>query len=147
MASLKKLPKMEDDPLNEKIEVSQEQAKDPESGEDSEEDIKKTEDVGTDIDREPKLPMRETRFKMPFSKDSVIAFNPAVSLIGLVPLWALAAFCMAQPEVASTLLNEWFQTVIDAFTWFYIGKLLMVQYVSCEFCQLLVALTRSLFFY
>jgi choline-glycine betaine transporter len=63
--------------------------------------------------------MRETRFRIPFYKDE-IAFNPAVTLIGLVPLWALAGYCMANPDGAKTTLGQWFTKVVDMFTWFYI---------------------------
>lgn len=68
---------------------------------------------------ETKFPLRETSFKLPFFKD-VISFNPAVSLIGLVPLWGLTGYCMSDPDSASAFLSDWFSAVIDMFTWFYI---------------------------
>ena len=102
-------------PLKEEIEISQEHAKDPESGDEDDEDLKKGVVVATD-----ELPLRESRFKLPFAKNE-LAFNPAVSLIGLVPLWALTGYCISSPDEASSLLNTWFSQVTDAFTWFYIG--------------------------
>ena len=96
-----------------------EQAKDPESGDESD-DLKKSTEQDLDTG-ETKFPLRETSFKLPFFKD-VISFNPAVSLIGLVPLWGLTGYCMSDPDSASAFLSDWFSAVIDMFTWFYIGK-------------------------
>lgn len=101
--------------LEDQIEVSPEKPKDSESG--SEDEFVKTAEVA-DTDS-PKYPLREVTFKIPLLKES-ISFNPAVSLIGLVPLWALAAFCMASPDVANSTLLAWFDTVVELFTWFYI---------------------------
>jgi len=69
-----------------------------------------------------KYPLRETRLKFWCFQDE-IRFNPLVSLLALVSLWGLASYCMARPVEASVTLNKWFNTVIDLFTWFYIGTL------------------------
>lgn len=69
-----------------------------------------------------KYPLRETRLKFWCCQDD-IRFNPLVSLLALVSLWGLASYCMARPVEASVTLNKWFNTVIDLFTWFYIGTL------------------------
>lgn len=97
---------------------------DPEWGDDYD-DLKKPTDTNsssgnTAIDTSD-LPMREFKFKIPGLKGELL-FNPVVSLIGLVPLWGLTAFCMVQPTEANALLGQWFTEVINAFTWFYIGK-------------------------
>jgi len=106
----------EDPPMepHQDTEVSQEKPKDPEYG--TIVFVKTAEDADTSSS---KFPMREVTFKLPFLKES-ISFNPVVSLIGLVPLWALTAYCMAEPEDANTTLKEWFNTVVELFTWFYI---------------------------
>jgi hypothetical protein len=111
-------PPMESPQDTDKIEVSQEKPKYPEWGS-KYEFVKTAEDADTSSS---KFPLREVTFKLPFLKES-ISFNPAVSLIGLVPLWALAVYCMASPDGASTTLNNWFSTVVELFTWFYIGEL------------------------
>ena len=98
--------------------IELEKPKDPESGEDSMSLSKELDASGTS---ETKYPLRETRFKLPLFKDE-ICFNPAVSLIGLVSLWGLAAYCMAKPDEASVTLGLWFSNVIEFFTWFYIGE-------------------------
>ncbi len=102
------------------VEIPLEQAKDPESGDESD-DLKKSTEQDLDTDK-IKFPLREASFKLPFFKDA-ISFNPAVSLIGLVPLWALAGYCMSDPDSAKALLSQWFSAVVDMFTWFYIGKI------------------------
>jgi hypothetical protein len=102
----------------EEIEVAPEQPKaDPESG-----DVKKVDDI--DDDDDAGLPLREISI-------GPLSFNPVVSVVGLVPLWGLAGYCMSQPDAAKALLDTWFANVIDAFTWFYIGTLsiLCVNYV------------------
>ena len=101
------------------IELEKPNDSDPESGEDSM-SLSKELDASTTSD-ETKYPLRETRFKLPLCKDE-ICFNPAVSLIGLVSLWGLAAYCMAKPDEASVTLGLWFSNVIEFFTWFYIGE-------------------------
>jgi len=65
------------------------------------------------------LPLRATSFRLPCFKGEVY-FNAASSLLGLVLLWGLTAYCMARPEEASAALSKWFDDVIDYFTWFYI---------------------------
>ncbi len=96
---------------------NQEKPKDPESGDDSgieAEDLKATGDTV--------YPLRETSLKIPFSKTKII-FNPAVALIGLVPLWGLAIFGMANPDGAKAVMSASYNDVVELFTWFYIGKL------------------------
>jgi choline-glycine betaine transporter len=88
-----------------------EQAKDPESGGEYD-DVKM-------VVEEDQYPMRTFKFTLPFLKDS-ISFNPAVTIIGLVPLWGLTIYCMVDPTMAKGTLATWFSEVIDMFTWFYI---------------------------
>ncbi len=92
-----------------------EQAKDPESG-------GEYDDVKVVVE-EYQYPMRTFKFTLPFLKDP-ISFNPAVTIIGLVPLWGLTIYCMVDPTMAKGTLATWFSEVIDMFTWFYIGKFL-----------------------
>lgn len=101
--------------LENNTDVGTEKPKDPESGEDSEDSgpLSKIQIPET------KYPLRETRIKLPFLKDE-LCFNLPVSLIGLVGLWGLAGYCMGKPAEASAMLNLWFNTVIEFFTWFYI---------------------------
>ena len=103
--------------LENNTDVGTEKPKDPESGEDSEDSgpLSKIQIPET------KYPLRETRIKLPFLKDE-LCFNLPVSLIGLVGLWGLAGYCMGKPAEASAMLNLWFNTVIEFFTWFYIGE-------------------------
>jgi len=101
--------------------IELEKSKDPESEEEDSMPLsKEVVDAASDIN-ETKYPLRETRFRLPLFKGEV-CFNPAVSLIGLVSLWGLAAYCMARPEESSVTLGLWFSNVIEFFTWFYIGK-------------------------
>ena len=100
-------------PLVEKLE----QPKDPESGDDPDvgsEDLKATGDTV--------YPLRETSLKIPFSKTDII-FNPAVALIGLVPLWGFAIYGMVNPNGAKSVMGASYDNVVELFTWFYIGKL------------------------
>jgi len=97
-------------PLVEKLE----QPKDPESGDDpgiESEDLKATGDTV--------YPLREASFKVPFSKTDII-FNPAVALIGLVPLWGLAIYGMINPNGAKSAMGASYDNVVELFTWFYI---------------------------
>ncbi|MGK3760214.1 MAG: hypothetical protein ACI8RD_012531 [Bacillariaceae sp.] len=74
-----------------------------------------------DTEGEIKYPVREVTIKLPFLKDSM-QFNWFVSIFGLIVLWGLAGYCMAQPAAASSALSKGFNVVVDYFTWFYIGK-------------------------
>uniref|UniRef100_A0A7S4AUD7 Uncharacterized protein n=2 Tax=Pseudo-nitzschia australis TaxID=44445 RepID=A0A7S4AUD7_9STRA len=96
------------------VDAIPEKAMDPESGEDQEL-LSKTSIVGT----ESKPALRELAIEAFFLK-TPITFNPAVSLIGLVPLWGLTGFCIGRPTLANDLLANWFDSVIELFTWFYI---------------------------
>ena len=116
--------------LENNTDVGAEKPKDPESGEDSED----SEDSGplskTQIP-ETKYPIRETRINLPFLKDE-ICFNMAVCLIGLVGLWGLTAYCMGKPAEASDMLNLWYNTVIELFTWFYIDEYTRTRFnITC----------------
>jgi len=73
-----------------------------------------------DFEKPPKQESPSREFPLRQVTFGPICFNPAVSLIGLVPLWVLAGYCINSPDNASNLLNQWFDTVIDLFTWFYI---------------------------
>lgn len=127
---------------NEEVEVLAEQAKDPESG-------GEYDDVVKGVDEDP-YPMRTFKLTIPFLKDP-ISFNPAVTIIGLVPLWGLTIYCMVDPTMAKGTLSTWFSDVIDAFTWFYIGKLLYdfgtastsFQHSTIDFLRFFFELLRS----
>lgn len=95
------------------------------SSEASEDDLKK--DVLTkkhnDEDREfdlEKFPVRELEVQFPFFKD-VVAFNPFVSLIGVVVLWGLSIWCMVDPDGSYNTLAGWRSNITAYFTWLFIG--------------------------
>lgn len=99
------------DTPSEEAEVLVEQAKDPESG-------KEADGMTKGVD-ENQYPMRTFKFTIPGLKDPVM-FNPAVTFIGLVTLWAFTIYCVVDPDEAQGTLGTWFSSVIDQFTWFYI---------------------------
>jgi len=76
-------------------------------------------EVGGESESPSPYPMRVTTVKLPLIKDP-ISFNATVAFIALVVLWGLAIYCMASPDEASSTLGQWFDNVIDMFTWFYI---------------------------
>jgi len=124
MESTKDPPK-----LAEEIEVTPEEPKkDPESGDDSDDELVKK--APKDLQTEYKFPMREITISVPFMRNS-LSFNPVSSLIGLVPLWALTGYCMVNPEGAGETLGEWFSAVIELFTWFYIVANPVLTFFIC----------------
>ena len=129
MTSVEDPVKLDEVIEDEEIEVSPEQAKDAESGEKFEEPVKQPKSSDAEF------PMREATLRFACFKQD-ISFNPAVSLIGFIPLWALAIYCVVTPEAAGDALSAWFNVVIEKFTWFYIGKLpiynALVAYRRCK---------------
>lgn len=89
-------------------------------------DLKKNDDAakfGGDDQYEfdiTKYPVRETELKLLFLKKSM-AFNPLVSLIGVVVLWGLSIWCMVDPDGSYTTLTGWRSQVTLHFTWLFIG--------------------------
>lgn len=67
-----------------------------------------------------KYPVRSLELKLPFFQEKM-KFNWFVTIFGLIVLWGLAGYCMAQPAAASAALSTGFNWVVDYFTWFYIG--------------------------
>jgi hypothetical protein len=87
------------------------------------EDLKKQGEQ-TDVDAEydtEKYPFREFTFRIPGLKDQ-IAFNPVVSLIGIIILWGLSIWCMVDPEGSNAVLGSWRGSVTLYFTWLFIGS-------------------------
>ena len=129
MTSVEDPVKLDEVIEDEEIEVSPEQAKDAESGEKFEEPVKQPKNSDAEF------PMREATLRFACFKQD-ISFNPAVSLIGFIPLWALAIYCVVTPDAAGDALSAWFNVVIEKFTWFYIGKLpiynALVAYRRCK---------------
>lgn len=64
-------------------------------------------------------PMRETHIRL--GRHGTLVFNHVTSLIGMVALWGLSAWCMADSENALAQLLEWRGGSALHFTWFYIG--------------------------
>lgn len=67
-----------------------------------------------------KYPVRSLELKLPFFQEKM-KFNWFVTIFGLIVLWGLAGYCMAQPAAASAALSTGFNWVVDYFTWFYIA--------------------------
>jgi choline-glycine betaine transporter len=125
MTSVEDPPKTLDDENPKEIEVvsAETPSKYVESGDDS--------DLASDLEKPSKKETPPREFPLRQVKFGPISFNPAVSLIGLVPLWALAGYCINNPDDASSLLNTWFATVIDLFTWFYIVANPVLTFFIC----------------
>ena len=86
-------------------------------------DLKKMEPTNVDVSEydTEKYPLREFEIKFCGMADK-IAFNPVVSLIGIVVLWGLSIWCMVDPSGSSEVLTDWRSNVTLSFTWLFMGS-------------------------
>jgi hypothetical protein len=92
-----------------------------ETSEDLKKPIMKKEPTDVDDYDMEKYPVREFEFKLSFMEEK-IAFNPVVSLIGIVILWGVSIWCMLDPEGSNKELGEWRSSVTLYFTWLFMGS-------------------------
>jgi hypothetical protein len=80
-----------------------------------------------------KFPVREFAIKL-YGMNEKIAFNPVVSLIGIVILWGVSIWCMSDPEGSKDILIDWRTNVTRYFTWLFMGT-------KCGFFFFLIYIT------
>ena len=58
------------------------------------------------------------RFKLPAIGE--IRFNPVVTLLSLIVIWAFVIWCSIAKE--DVPFDAWTSWIVDNFTWFYVGS-------------------------